>query len=247
MDKNIQYIVFADELEIDASASQQLTFYYFGIIVPVEKIILLEQEVQNAVAILDKIKYHARKQYKRPEYAQMLTELSKIIIENHLHIVCFPFVKEWLNDPTLAVLKELKYEEAPQISIKNYRSQAWLLFIHVLNYFFSMNYPSHCKVRVLVDHDWLQINQGVEHKGEKLTHLEAIIAVKTKDFPLLTLPDHAAYLFLQLRRNLHNNNSTVKLSPANELILNEAKALFEKNGLFSLLDLTQWIDYENSV
>src|SRR5258708_34953621 len=95
---------FVDEVEMQKTESSKLTFYYFGLLVPTDKPDL-EDKAGKILSGIGTEKFHAYKTYRNPDFSIICDGLTDLIIEYKLQTVCFPFVKDWLDSPSLAILK----------------------------------------------------------------------------------------------------------------------------------------------
>lgn len=242
------YNCFVDEIESQATTTSNLTFHYFGILIPSERQDL-EIKFKEITKFLGNKKFHPLKAYKFPENKNLCEALTNMIIENQLEVVCFPFVKKWLENPSLEVLRTLVLPDLNRIQFSNYRSMAWYMFIHVLNSFISHEHKTQT-VRIIADSDWLRPGEIIGHEQKKLANLENILSTTQKKSPLLGLADHVAYLFFKFKQIATIESGNIKLPVPNrdDYLINEAYKLFSyltATKKFNNLDLFEWINKQN--
>ena len=234
---------FVDEVEFQETEESNLTFFYFGVLVSTNQF-EIEDKVKEILSCLGTKKFHSHKTYKNPLFKDVCDKLNALIIDYNLQIICFPFVKKWLDNPSLAVLKTFELPDLKRVNSSNYRSQAWLLFIHALNRYMIDNHASK-KTRILFDSDWLKKNEMVVHEGDKLTALAEIYSTVQKNVPLLALADHVGYLFQKFKKVSFHDEGIIKLHPFSkeDFITMNAVSLFEhltSKSLFHTLDKLEW-------
>lgn len=247
----VAFHCFVDEVELPKTDTTNLSFYYFALLIPAEKSDLLEDSIKSIVAILEGKKFHAHRTYKKSEHKEICHKLNELIINHNLEIICFPFVKDWLANSSLGVLRNFHLEKMEKVRFSNYRSQAWLLFVHVLNSFLtSRDGPD--KTRIFFDHDWLNSSEMVVHEGNKLAALAEIISTTAKRNPLLVLADHVGYMFqlFQKASTISNGQIVITQLKKDDELTKAAIGLFVNSSskkFFHTLDLWEWIDKENAM
>lgn len=242
------YYFFGDEVELQKGENSELTFFFFGVLVPFNKVEAIEQQIKTILQPLGTQKFHSKKTYRQEYGPLILQELSNLILREQLHCICFPFVASWMDRPELAVLKSFTLPGMPEVTPDNYRSQAWLLFLHVLNHHIKKFYPIRC-FNLVLDKDWLKVTRYVTHEGIKLDRLGQVYSSTAKKDPLLVLADHIGYLFQNLKRYAVIEDGDIHLKPEASLIAAGAVALHEKllqQHLWHYLDLWRWIEEENT-
>lgn len=245
----VDFNCFIDEIELPQTQNTHLTFFYFGVLIPSYKF-EVENQIKELLSDLGQKKFHSHKTYRIPANKAICQKLTAIIIANNLNIICFHFQKRWLDDASLAILKTVEFPQMLAFKNDNYRSQAWLLFIHVLNSYLSNNYGNQ-KTRLIFDKDWLRKNQMVVHDGHVLKALAETFSSTQKTTPALALADHVGYLFQKLKKVTYLEDKTIKIKPLvhTDEIAKNAVLLFRyllTNRLFHKLDLSEWLTQEKA-
>lgn len=249
--KNLTHGLFCDELEVPKKENHSLTLYFFGILVKAEDIEEIEKQILNVIAKLGAVSFHSIKHYKNEANWDIFEKFNDIIIKNNLEILCFPFVKNWLKLDEFKVINSLSLPEWKKFPINNYRAKAFYLFLHVLNHYLSKNKNDNTYVRVIIEKDWLKINESIEHQGIVLNKIEKIFSTHQKTIPLLSLSDHVAYLFNKIKKSTYSKeqkpNSTKEIGNDKFSKMScEVYLKFCESKLFNFLDLKEWTKYENS-
>jgi hypothetical protein len=239
---------FTDEVELEETEKTNLTLLYFGVLVSTDQH-ELESKIKGILSVLGVKKFHSHRTYRNPLFKNICGQLTTLIIEHNLRVVFFPFSRVWQNNPKLAVLKNFELPDLKRVKSSNYRSHAWLLFIHVFNTHL-MDRQGSKKTRIIFDSDWLKKNEMVVHEGVKLKALTEIISSVQKNMPLLALADHVGYMFQKLKNVTYNDNGILMLSKYDkkDTVTRNAVLLFEhliSKNLFHRLDVWEWISNEN--
>jgi hypothetical protein len=239
------YNCFVDELELQAKDVSRLVFYFFGVMLGANQG-HVEDEVRETLQATGSLKFHALKAYKKQTYEAICSKLTTIIIENKAKVVCFPFEKEWLKTETLKELKNFSLPKMETVRYSNYRSMAWLLFMHTFNCFLKERCYGGSAIIIADGDSWLKSGQRIVHEGEKLRYLQSYITAKQGAMPLLALADHAGYLFYRLKQITYENEGKLHLKEYNHnnYVHKNAVALYEgllANECYYTLDLKYWL------
>lgn len=245
----VDYNCFVDELELQATKTTRLVFFFFGVMIDTDQY-YVEDETKEALGKGVGTKFHALKTYKKEVNKELCTRLTNIIIQSKAKLVCFPFEKEWLQTDTLRVLKDFK-SQINGLRYTNYRSMAWLLFIHTMDNFLKEK-CSGSTARIVADGDWLKPGHVVVHEGKKLKCIDSFISSKQTAMPLLALADHAGYLFYKLKQITDEQDGRLRFNGynPNNYIHKNAVLLYEKllsDNRFFTLDLNHWLNRQDGI
>jgi hypothetical protein len=242
-----------DEVKDVPSIVQRSGQFIFlnGVAIPADSLVTVERQFSTVMEFTQSNVFHAKDSYKeKSPNLPLMNAMTKIVSSFHLHWFCFPFAKNWLENPRLHVIRSMRFNSW-QPKVSNYEFVAFYLFLHCLNTHLSAQTQLEPHFRLICEQGIMDARQGFSfEESTTLNTIENVNFASRKQAPLLALPDHLGYIFGKCRRDLVRQNGRIDLEPneGNTIVQNECLrhiTCLANGGLFHRFDLWEWIDHEN--